>query len=76
MLANWKPLVLAIIGIVTILWLGPRSDSGEAYPTSERAMNAQATPGCVAKRAARCTIDVRHAYPAADLFVLPEDAYF
>jgi hypothetical protein len=76
MLANWKPLALAAIGIVTILWLGPRNDSGEANSTSELAMNAPATRGCVAQWGARCTIDIRFAYPAADLFVLTEDAYF
>lgn len=76
MLANWKPLALAAIGIVTILWLGPRNDSGEAYSTSELAMNARTTRGCVAQPGARCTIDIRYAYPAAELFVLPDDAYF
>lgn len=76
MLANWKRLALATIGVATILWLGPRNDSGETYPASELAMDAQTTPGCVAQRAARCTIDVRYAYPAGDLFVLSEDAYF
>jgi len=74
MLAHSKLLALAAIGIVTILWLGPRNDSGEAYSTSELAMNAPAAGGCVGQR--RCTIDIRYAYPAAELFVLPEDALF
>jgi len=30
----------------------------------------------VADAGARCTLEVRYAYPAAELFVLPEDAYF
>ncbi len=76
MLANWKPLALAAIGIVTIPWLGPRDDSGETYSTSELAMNAQATRSCIAQPGARCTVDIRYAYPAAGLFLLPEDAYF
>lgn len=76
MLAHWRPLALAAIGIVAILWLGPRKDSGEAYSTSERGMNAPAARGCVAQRGARCTIDIRHAYPAAELFVLSDDVYF
>jgi len=76
MLANWKPLALAAIGIVTILWIGRPTDGGEAYSTSELEMNAPAILGCVARRDARCTIDIRYAYPAAKLFVLPEDAYF
>ena len=33
-------------------------------------MNAPSAPGCVAHRGARCTIDIRYAYPAADLFVV------
>ena len=75
MLARSKLLALAAIGVVTILWLGPRNDSGEAYST-EPAMNAPATGGCAAQRSAHCTVDIRYAYPAAELFVLPEDAYF
>jgi hypothetical protein len=76
MLANRKPLALTAIGIVTILWLGPRNDSSEAS-ISEFAMNAPVvTRGCVVQRTARCTIDIRYAYPAAELLVLPEDVYF
>lgn len=73
MLADWKPLALAAIVMFTILWLGFRNDSGEAYSTSEFAM---ATGGCGAPRAARCAGDILHAYPAAELLVLPEDVYF
>jgi hypothetical protein len=69
-------LALAAIGVATVLWLGPRNDSGEAYSTSELAMNAPAAGGCAAQRSAHCTVDVRYAYPAAELFVVPEDAYF
>jgi len=76
MLANWKPLALAAIGIVTIPWLGPHNDGGKADSISELAMNAPASRGCVAQRGPRCTIDIQYAYPAAELFVLPEDAYF
>ena len=75
MLAHWRPLALAAIGIVAILWLGPRKDSGEAYSTSELGMKAP-TRGCVDQRGARCTIDIRYAYPAAELFVLTDDANF
>ena len=76
MLAHSKLLALAAIGIVTMLWLGPRNDSGKAYSTSELAMNAAGARDCVAQPGARCTIDIRYAYPAAELLVLPEDAYF
>jgi hypothetical protein len=75
MLANWKPLALAAVGVVTILWLGLHDDSGAAA-TSKLAMNALASRGCVAERGARCTIDIRYANPAVKLFDLPEDAYF
>lgn len=75
MLARFKLLALAAIGFVTILWLGPDNDSGETNSTSELAMNLP-TRSCVGQRGARCTIDVRYAYPAADVFVLLEDAYF
>jgi hypothetical protein len=40
---------------------------------SELAMNAP-TPGCVGQRSARCTIDIRYAYPAAELLVVPAEA--
>jgi hypothetical protein len=76
MLAYSKLLALAAIGVVTMLWLGPRNDRGVAYSTSELAMNASAARGCITQRGARCAIDIRYAYPAAELLVLPEDAYF
>jgi hypothetical protein len=76
MFAKWKPLVLAAAGIVTLLWLGPSNDSGETYSTSEVAINASAERGCVAQHGTRCNVDVRYAFPAAELFVLPEDVYF
>jgi hypothetical protein len=75
MLARLKLLALAAIGVVTILWVGPGKDYGEAYSSSELAMNAPIR-GCIDQRAARCTIDIRYAYPAAELFVVPEEAYF
>jgi hypothetical protein len=76
MLAIWKPLALAAIGIFTMLWLGPHRDSAKAYSTSDLAMDAPAPRGCVAQRVAGCTVDVRYAYPAAELSVLPDDAFF
>jgi hypothetical protein len=76
MLAHSKLLALAAIGAVTILWLWPRSDSGEAYSPTELAMNTSAAGGCAAQRSAHCTVEIRYAYPAAELFVIPDDAYF
>jgi hypothetical protein len=74
MLVRSKLLALAAVGVVTVLWLGPHNDSGEAYSASEVVMNGPARGGCVALRG--CTVDIRYAYPAAELAVLPEDAYF
>jgi hypothetical protein len=74
MLARSKLLALAAIGVVTVLWLGLHNDSGEAYSASKVVMNAPARGGCVAQRG--CTVDIRYAYPAAELVALPEDAYF
>lgn len=76
MLATWKPLALAAIGIVTMLWLGPHSDIAEVSSTSDLAMDAPTPRGCVARRGTGCTIDIRYAYPAAELLILPDDAYF
>jgi hypothetical protein len=76
MLARSKLLALAAIGAVTILWLGLRNDGGEAYSTSGLAMNTPAGGGCAAQWSAHCTVDIRYAYPAAELFVVPQDAYF
>jgi hypothetical protein len=75
MLAYSKLLALAVIVMVAMVWLSPRDDS-VAFSTSELAVNAPGTHGCVGQPSARCTIDIRYAYPAAELFVLPEDAYF
>jgi hypothetical protein len=75
MLARLKLLAFAATGVVTILWLGPDNDSGETNSTSELAMKAP-TRGCFGQQGARCTINIRYAYPAAELLVLPEDAYF
>ena len=77
MFANWKPLALAAIGLVTVLWLGPRNDSGEAYPNSEIMMDPpEVARTCVVRRPPLCMVDIRYAYPAGELFVLAEDAYF
>jgi len=32
--------------------------------------------GCVVRRPPLCMVEIRYAYPAGELFVLAEDAYF
>ena len=79
MIAKWKSLVFAFIGFVSIAWLGLSGDSsgGVFVPATELAMQDPAVDhGCVGRRSTLCTTEIRHAYPAADLYVLPEDVYF
>jgi hypothetical protein len=39
-------------------------------------MNDPAAQGCAGRRSPRCMIEIRYAYPAAELYVVPEDVYF
>ena len=75
MLAHLKSLVFAV-GILPVLWVWACTDGGGTLTTAEIAMNAPAARGCADQQTARCTIGIEYAYPAADLLVLPEDAYF
>ena len=74
MLANWKPLAVAAIRIVTMLLV--RSAQRQRRTLFKLRPRDDVPPTCVAQRGAPCTIDIRYAYPAAELFVLPEVAYF
>jgi hypothetical protein len=79
MIAKWKSLVFASIGFVSIAWLGLSGDSsrGAFVPATELAMQDPAVDhGCVERRSTRCTTEIRYAYPAADLYVVPEEIYF
>jgi hypothetical protein len=76
MLANWKPLALGAIGLILMIWLGPL---GGIAPTrlSELAMHEPAPArDCASQLTTRCTIEVKYAYPAAELYVAPDDSYF
>ena len=65
------------ISAASVLWLGPRNDGGEAYPNSEIMMDTpEVARSCVVWRPPLCMVDIRYAYPAGELFVLTEDAYF
>jgi hypothetical protein len=69
MIAHWKSLVVVSVVLAAIAWLGRHSDSGTVdYPQQ---VSAIAT-GCGAP--SRCMVDVRYAYPAADLSVISDDA--
>jgi hypothetical protein len=84
MIANWKALGLASVALAAIAWLGLRGDTG---PSADADVAAQVAThaatqvaayerGCASHRSTRCTVEIRYAYPAADLSVVPEDVYF
>jgi hypothetical protein len=71
MIAQWKSWVVVSIVLAAIAWLGRHNDSGSVdHPQQVSAI----APGC--GRRGRCMVDVRYAYPAADLSVISNDAYF
>jgi hypothetical protein len=74
MTANWKSLALALIGLGAMAW-GLRSDTGASLG-SEVAAQMPAAAGCYSRHSTRCTVEIRYAYPAADLSVVPQDVYF
>lgn len=76
MIANWKTLACGVVGLVLFALLGPPRDSGrEDLPDGiELAMHDPVT--CGASHSPRCMIDIRYAYPAVDLYVVPDDFYF
>lgn len=80
MIANWKALVLASVTLAAIACFGPRRDtdpSADADGVAQVvAQVATYERGCASHRATRCTVEIRYAYPAADLSVVPEDVYF
>jgi hypothetical protein len=73
MIANWKSLALAL-GLGAMAW-GLRNDIGASL-ASEVAPHMPAAAGCYSHHSARCTVEIRYAYPAADLSVVPQDVYF
>jgi hypothetical protein len=73
MTAFCRSWALASVGLVALALLGLRSDT--ELSGSEVAQQA-AAPGCHSHYSNRCTIEIRYAYPAADLSVVPQDVYF
>jgi hypothetical protein len=73
MVPHWKSLTLALIGLAAIA-CGLRSVG--ASLGSEVAAQMPAAAGCYSRHSTRCTVEIRYAYPAADLSVVPQDVYF
>jgi hypothetical protein len=65
---------LALVGLAALALLGLRSNT-DAPSGSEVAERVDA-PGCHSRFSTRCLIEIRYAYPAADLSVVPQDIYF
>jgi hypothetical protein len=65
---------LAFVGLAALALLGLCSDT-DALSGSEVA-EPTAALGCHSRNSTRCMIEIRYAYPAADLSVVPQDAYF
>ena len=71
MVAKWKLLVVVSIVLAAVGWLGRHNDGVSVdHPQQVSAI----APGCGTP--GRCMVDVRYAYPAADLSVISDDAYF
>jgi|SoimicMinimDraft_4_1059732.scaffolds.fasta_scaffold649350_1 hypothetical protein len=66
-----KLLTLASVGLTVLAILGLRSDPEIPSDPLER-VGATACHGSSAK----CMIEIRYAYPAGDLSVVPLDVYF
>jgi hypothetical protein len=67
-------LALALVGLAALALLGLRSNTA-ALSGSEMAERIDAL-GCHSRFSTRCMIEIRYAYPAADLSVVPQDIYF
>jgi hypothetical protein len=72
MIAHWKSLAMLVIGLAAMVSLGPRNDSGSFDAAQQVSAIA---PGC-GTPSGRCMVDIRYTYPAADLSVSADDAYF
>ncbi|HLK83517.1 MAG TPA: hypothetical protein VKT99_18775 [Xanthobacteraceae bacterium] len=75
MIAKRKVLAFVSAGVALFSWLGPGGDSSKDVASgADFAMN---DPGaCAPHHSPRCMVDIRYAYPAADLSIMQEDAFF
>jgi hypothetical protein len=65
---------LALVGLAALALLGLRSGTN-VFSGSEAAERIDALV-CHSRFSTRCMIEIRYAYPAADLSVVPQDIYF
>jgi hypothetical protein len=65
----WAPAV----GLAALALLGLRSDNTDSAPQTDERVAAL---DCRASTSTRCMIEIRYAYPPADLSVIPSDVYF
>ncbi len=65
---------VASIGLVALASLGLRSDNSDIL--AKQADGPIGALGCEVNASTRCMVDIRYAYPAADLSVVLFDAYF
>lgn len=72
MMVYWKSLAVLLIGLAAFVCLGPRNDSGSPEVVQQVSAIAH---GC-GTQSGQCMVDIRYAYPAADLSVLADDVYF
>jgi hypothetical protein len=73
MTASYRWRALAGIGLVAMASLGLRSDNPDMGKQADEPIDAL---GCAVNTSTRCMVEIRYAYPAAELSVVPFDAYF
>ncbi len=73
---RWSAIcALAVLALLVLL--GPSRDSASEEGLQSGTALATNEPGvCTRLRTPRCMIDIRYAYPAADLSLVPEELYF
>jgi hypothetical protein len=74
MIANWKWLSLAVAVLVAIVGLRPLGDTEPGPAVGDEAVADGS--GCAGHRPTPCMIEIRYAYPAGDLSVVPEEMIY
>jgi hypothetical protein len=62
------------VGLAALALLGLRSDNNDL--SGPQADDRVAALDCQLGTSTRCMVEIRYAYPAADLSVMPSDVYF
>jgi hypothetical protein len=76
MIANWKSLILASIGLAVIAGADPNGDMDVSFGSKASGRSLADAHDCISHHSTRCMVEVKYAYPAADLYVVPEEVYF